>query len=404
MSPYRISLLFILFWACRPSPAFAQEDVEALLNKAQALAEESQRLSEQSRILAEEAKSLIEKAKSLAAEPSSEEIQESPPMEPEGEVKPPPLIQPEVQKAIEQQEARKEAERVRQELAVRGVLLPPGHLEIEPSFTYVNFSNNNLSIDGFALLPIFVVGQIQSERVRRNVLVESLAVSYGLVDGIQMEAEAPFRYRSDEITYSDNRQNEAKKFDVGDLRLGTSLELHHEQGGFLPDVIGSLQVYFPTGNAPFDYDPANPRDEDIPLGSGLWSIQSGLTVIKVSDPVILFGGGNFLYSLSQDVDGRVIHGHVDPGASVGYVLGVAYALNYQFTLNLQIQQTFTLKTELDDVALNNSSLNDARFTVGGSWALGKEKSLHVAVGTGLTEDAPDLMIRISLPFEFVLKD
>lgn len=306
----------------------------------------------------------------------------------------------EVQRILEQEKEREEAQRRQKELATGGILLRKGQLEVEPSFTYGFSSNNNLSIEGFALQPIFVVGLIRSERVRRHVLVPALSVSYGLVDSAQVEAEVPYRYRSDEFTFSDNQQKHAHKFGVGDLRVGAAVQLHRQGKGDIPDLIGHFNLFIPTGNDPFSYDAANPVDKNVPLGSGLWSLGAGLTAITASDPAILFGSVSTIYSFPRDAEGTVIRGRVTPGASVGYSLGLALALNYQLTLNFQFQHAFTRSSDLDGVRLANSSVNDARFLIGVAWAYSSTRRLHVSVGTGLTEDAPDLIIRISMPIKF----
>src|SRR5271170_7336644 len=58
-----------------------------------------------------------------------------------------------------------------QALIVRGsLLLPSGMLEIDNTTSYFSASSDHLSINGFALLPVLVVGDITSERVREDYL------------------------------------------------------------------------------------------------------------------------------------------------------------------------------------------------------------------------------------------
>ncbi len=78
-------------------------------------------------------------------------------------------------------------------------------------------------------------------------------------------------------------------------------------------------------------------------------------------------------------------------------------MNYQLTLNIQVEETFTFKTKIDRIILNDSSLNDARLTIGASWVYEKNRSLNFSISAGLTEDAPDLLIKVSTPFGFDLK-
>jgi len=315
------------------------------------------------------------------------------------ELQPIPQEVHEAQRSLEQEQAKEEAQLQVQDLASRQVLLRKGQLEIEPTLTYAYSSNNNLSIDGFALLPIFVVGQIQSERVRRTVLAPAVSVSYGLLDNLQMEAEVPFRYRLDELTLSNNQQQRADRVGLGDIRIGLATQLHRQGIGKMADVIGNLNLFIPTGDDPFSYNQDNLADKDIPLGSGFWSLGGGFTTIMASDPAILFGSISGMYNFSRGTGGRVLKGRVHPGKSIGYNLGLALALNYQLTINLQVQHSFTFRTKVEGVNLNNSSLNDARFLIGWAWAYNPNRSLQLSIGSGLTEDAPDLLLRVSMPLK-----
>src|SRR5580704_1057068 len=69
---------------------------------------------------------------------------------------------------------RQATEALDQALIVRGgLLLPSGTLEIDNTTSYFSASSDHLSINGFALLPILVVGDISSQRVREDFLLPS---------------------------------------------------------------------------------------------------------------------------------------------------------------------------------------------------------------------------------------
>ncbi len=64
-----------------------------------------------------------------------------------------------------------------QALIVRGgLLLPSGMLEIDNTTSYFSASSDHVTINGFALLPVLVVGDIESERVRGGL---SVAILHG---------------------------------------------------------------------------------------------------------------------------------------------------------------------------------------------------------------------------------
>ena len=55
-----------------------------------------------------------------------------------------------------------------------GLLLPSGTLEIDNTTSYFSSSSDHLTVDGFALLPVLVVGDIASQRLRADFLFHSL--------------------------------------------------------------------------------------------------------------------------------------------------------------------------------------------------------------------------------------
>src|SRR5271170_240868 len=62
---------------------------------------------------------------------------------------------------------RQATEALDQALIVRGgLLLPSGTLEIDNTTSYFSASSDHVTVNGFALLPVLVVGDIASERVR----------------------------------------------------------------------------------------------------------------------------------------------------------------------------------------------------------------------------------------------
>src|SRR5271168_1379242 len=68
-----------------------------------------------------------------------------------------------------------------QALIVRGgLLLPSGMLEIDNTTSYFSASSDHVTVNGFALLPVLVVGDIESERVREDYLLPNMTARLGL--------------------------------------------------------------------------------------------------------------------------------------------------------------------------------------------------------------------------------
>src|SRR6185369_9843299 len=87
-----------------------------------------------------------------------------------------------------------------------GMLLSPWTLEIEPSLAYAHASADNISIDGVSVESTLVIGEIISDRVRRNILMPALTFRLGLPKDFQIETKFPLRYESDRTVRGDTTE------------------------------------------------------------------------------------------------------------------------------------------------------------------------------------------------------
>ncbi|MEM7248409.1 MAG: transporter [Acidobacteriota bacterium] len=302
--------------------------------------------------------------------------------------------------ALLQAEVQAAAERRRAEMATGSPLLRPGEWELEPSLTYGFTSNSRLSIEGFSLLPFFVAGLIRSGSVERDLVSAGFAASYGLSGRYQLEGELPYRYRSDDLALNDGEAKRASGSGLGDLRLGFSMHLNPKAIAGSTTWLARGNLFVPTGKDPFDHDPENPRDDTLPFGSGFWSVSADVTAIRPSDPVVLFASAGLRYTHGREVSGDYLSGDLSPGLAFDYSLGLALQLNYRTSLSFQLQHSITDETSLDGTDIPGSRINDARFGIGASWSLSPRRSLSVSIAAGLTEDAPDFLLRVSMPMKF----
>jgi len=67
------------------------------------------------------------------------------------------------------------------------MLLLYGTLEIEPSLTYAHASADNISINGVSVESTLVIGEIISDKTRRNILIPALNLRLGLSNDLQAE-------------------------------------------------------------------------------------------------------------------------------------------------------------------------------------------------------------------------
>lgn len=299
-----------------------------------------------------------------------------------------------------------------------GVLTPRGHFVLEPSLEYQYSSNSQVSLIGYTVIPAITIGLIDVRQVNQSTLIGALTARYGLTNRLEFEVKAPYVYRKQQSAArplaTPSSQNEvfnASGHDLGDVEIAFRYQFN--QGGpSTPYFIGGLRGILPTGKDPFEvkYAPASSSQagtlmqEELPTGSGFYGIQPSLTVIFPSDPVVFFGGVNYLYNFPRDVNSKIgstYIGRVDPGNQIAFNFGMGVALNDRSSFSLGYQHTFVQKTKYNgSVPPGEISTQLGQLLVGYSYRLGQSTNLNVALGAGLTRDTPDVDITVRLPFMF----
>jgi hypothetical protein len=245
-------------------------------------------------------------------------------------------------------------------------------------------------IDGVAILDIFgvglVVGDIVSERIRRDLLISALTFRLGLPWDSQIESRIPFRYETDSIVTADFAERSRQNFGLGDVEFAASHQLMREHG-WVPDLVGSLRWRTTTGGTP-----SNDIDE-LPLGTGFHGLQFLLSGVKVSDPVAFFGGLSYTYNIPDRLQEILI----DPGDTWGFNLGAALALNPETSINFQWDHRFTSHTTATGHDIPGTALTVGTFRVGFTYALARNMFIDLGVGIGITDDAPAVQASIALP-------
>ncbi len=266
-----------------------------------------------------------------------------------------------------------------------GVLLRKGRLQVEPTLSYSHLSSNRIDLSGFSIFDVIFIGEIRSDQIDRDVITSSLDLRYGITNSLQAELSLPSQYKREErLSGPVNSRESTTTTDVGfsDVSAGLFYHLAVEKGA-RPSMVSFVKVKAPTGSAP-------------KFGSGLWGIKGGLIMMKTSDPVVLFT--NLAYTLN--LPGAASGVDLNPGDSMEFGAGIAYALNYNLSLNSSIEQIFIGESTAQGQSISGSRLVIANFKTGATYALSKNLSVDFSVGTGLTEDSPDLTVSVSFPYTF----
>jgi hypothetical protein len=301
---------------------------------------------------------------------------------------------------------RQATEALDQALIVRGgLLLPSGTLEIDNTTSYFSASSDHLSINGFALLPVLVVGDIASKRVREDFLLPSFTARLGLPHKFQMDFLVPYGYESIRSVDALNVQTTSTSFGLGDISAGIYRQLTAEHGR-VPDMLANVRFKSTTGKDSFSL-----TSSEVALGTGFNAIQGNWTVAKSSDPVVFFGNLSYTANLPANhtvpandptnPDATTI-GHFNPGSAIGFQLGSILALNPEVSMTVGWDQRFTRSTQLNGVDIPSSSLVEGTLRLGTSYVYAPGKIVDLSFGVGLTPDTPNLQFSVGVPFRTTL--
>jgi hypothetical protein len=291
-------------------------------------------------------------------------------------------------------------------LARGGLLLPPWTLELEQSLNYFNASSDLISIDGFAIFPVLVVGDIVSERIRRDIVRAAVTTRIGLPGGLQADLRLPYGYEKERTVTADQRERRRSVSGAGDVEIGVTRQMLRERGA-RPDLLAALHWKTATGRDPFSLTAPEPA-----LGTGFHSLQASVTAAKSSDPAVFFGGLSYAVNLAASKAFRGLDpletdaattGRIGPGNTLGVQLGMALGLNPDTSVSLAWSQRFTASTTFNGAPLPGTFLTEASLRIGASYVYGPARTVDVGLGIGLSRDVPDFNISVAFPFRIALR-
>lgn len=295
-----------------------------------------------------------------------------------------------------------------------GLLLKKGEIGFDLSFAYAHLSENKIFIEGFALLPVLVIGEITVEEIKQDIFIGSITPRYGITDRIQLEVTVPYRlhyesYFRPGVTIGKQEESNTD-YGLGDIQANLLLHLLHETAT-LPHILLGITFKTRTGKSVFEIDP---QKGEIPLGTGYYAVRSILSFIKTADPAVVFLNIGYTYPFAredniwlaqQDPDTKEIYFvkqviRLEPGKTFEGGFGVAYALSYKLALNMQYQQSITLSSERNSVRIPGSSINSGYLRLGGIWAWSDKTYLDLSTSIGVTTDAPDTVVELRISKRF----
>jgi hypothetical protein len=343
--------------------------------------------------------------------------------------------QPGAPQAPKDQPAEEEREVARVPLAAvqaGGLLLARDQMIVEPSIFYTYSQNTRLIVTGFSVLPLIILGTLESEKVTTNLVSPALQLRYGLYRGLQLDLRIPVTYaNASRLRVSTERAGQVEEsqhdFGFGDVNFGLTYQFLYERG-WLPDLMIRVGANAPTGKSQFDIyrDIANQgglasaeqflnalNSSGVPLGAGRWTITTSVNAVKALDPGILFAtvGWNYTPASTEDliqvtaapVSGGVILQPQLISSRLGAVngllasLGLAISLNNQLSVNFSFSDLVNASTTADGHKIPGSQTNIGQFNFGMNLAVSPQTTINFLGQIGITPDAPSMSFLFSVP-------
>ncbi|NJO56613.1 MAG: transporter [Rhodospirillales bacterium] len=295
----------------------------------------------------------------------------------------------------------------------------------ELSLGYSHFGDARINLDGFLALDAIFLGTISIDEVDADIFTSDLTLRYGVSDKFFIDASIPFLYRTSNFRSGGaggaaNVPIETRVSDqgLGDVSIGASYQIMAETAR-RPNLVVSGRVKLPTGQQPFGIDFVEVEGSEgnlqvprsLATGSGVWGASFGVSALKTMDPMVVFGSINYFRNFERgfaDIDENPGDqpGRVSIGNALQFGAGLAYALNETSSISMSYSQRLVERSRLkldtadDFQRVVGSQANIGLVNLGATFSLARNLSLINTVGIGLTDDSPDMVVSVRVPYRF----
>ena len=315
-------------------------------------------------------------------------------------------------KASKEEEEKKKAQETASEVVEKGGLIA-GKFQISLTESYTHLQTNQLYIEGFGILPIVVVGNIDVQNVRRDIFTTVVGASYKLTDKMQVSINVPWQYSMAATSTAtgiqgrkagaSNKEETNQSAGLGDITVGTFYQLTRE-GLTMPSFSGGLDFKARNGRDFFETpDPA----AHVPTGTGFYTLRATLSASKTSAPAVVFGSVGYGYNFPREniaytpANGpAVLIKSYKPGASLNLSAGVSLSLNYKLSLSWSLAESTNFSTKVNGATSPNTATNSITFRMGGIWRISEKTLVDLSLTSGLTNDAGGTTISLRLPWSY----
>ena len=306
-----------------------------------------------------------------------------------------------------------------------GVLTPKGQLLIDPSIEYDYWTQNQLNLNGFTIIPGITFGNIFISRVDQRFLTEAVTARYGVTDRLEINLKIPIVESLGSLTSQEAGVNALPQnvtqsnANIGDIQFGSSYQFNSGENGW-PVFVGNMLFKTATGQDPYDvpiYNADNTNRNNtsdvllwgipkkLPTGTGFYSLQPSLTVFYGSAPGVLFGNLQFIQNFSRTFDipnpgGGSTREQLQPGQAVAGTFGIGFALNDKASMTFSYQEEHVFSSSAGGRQIPGSNYDFGTFNFGLGYAISARTNLNIGVGIGVGPYAPAAKILLEIPTRF----
>lgn len=266
-------------------------------------------------------------------------------------------------------------------------------LNFEVDYSFYRDSRIDIAVDGNSSN----ITRFRIEEDAQHTLGNTFELTYGVWDNLTFSASLPLVYKFDS-------QSSLDTTGLGDIAIGVRWQPVPLKRG-LPTSTLFASLSTASGDSPYEIN----RQTDLSTGKGYYSLSGGASVSKVADPVVLFASASYSMSakasdLNQAQGSRVLTS-VEPGDSIGFSMGLAYALNYDVSITSSFQQSYGFESLYsfsngDNVYTADQVSASVNFSLG--LRTNPKRIVNMNMGFGLTEDSSDVTLGFSMPIDFLI--
>jgi hypothetical protein len=302
-----------------------------------------------------------------------------------------------------------------------GILTPKGQFIIDPSLEYDYWSQNQLQLNGFTIIPGITFGNLFISRVEQNFLTAAVTARYGVTDRLEVNIKLPYVVARGSLTAQEATESAQPLYvsqdgaHIGDIQLGASYQFNSGENGW-PVFVGNLLFKTTTGQNPYEvpiYTVNDPNGQflegipkKLPTGTGFYSLEPSVTVFYATAPGVLFGNIQYIKNFSSTFDvsnpggGPPNRENLEPGSAVAGTFGLGFALNDKASMTFSYEEEYVFGASANDHAIVGSAYGFGTFNFGLGYTISARTSVNIGVGIGAGPNAPAAKILVEVPMRF----